>query len=104
MRVEIRRQVLPRGAVLWRLTEQDGELVSRWLPLEPFVGALDRGGFPTYADARSFALGIDLIRAEQGLLGDLEARAIDIERAALDEDRRGRSPAPLPAGPLFEAA
>jgi hypothetical protein len=104
MRVEIRRQQLRDGTVLWRLTEQDGELVTRWLPLEPFVGALDRGGYTEFADARAFALGVDLIRAEAGILGDLDARAIDIERLELDADRQGRRPAPLPLGPLFEAA
>jgi len=81
MRVEVRRQQLPEGDVLWRLTEQDGELVTRWLPLEPIIGALDKGGFPECLDARSFALGVDLIRAEAGLLDDLDARDIDRERA-----------------------
>jgi hypothetical protein len=44
------------------------------------------------------------VRAEAGLLGDLTTDDIDVERAALDEDRRGRTPARLPDLPLFEAA
>jgi hypothetical protein len=104
MRVEIRRQQLRDGTVLWRLTEQDGEMLRRWLPLEPIVAPLDRGGYTEFADARAFALGVDLIRAEAGLLGDLDARAVVIERAELDEDRRGRTPAPLPDLPAYEAA
>jgi hypothetical protein len=104
MRVQLRRQLLEDGSVMWRLCEADGELVVRWLPLEPFTGALDRGGFPGYLDARAFALGVDWIRAEAGILGDLDARAIDNERLELDADRQGRRPAPLPLGPLFEAA
>jgi hypothetical protein len=39
-----------------------------------------------------------------GFLGDLTTRDIDRERDVLDEDRRGKAPAPLPIGPLFEAA
>ena len=100
----MRRQLLEDGSVLWRLTDSDGELVSRWLPQEPFMGALDRGGFAEYTDAVAFALGVDLVRAEAGVLGDLDARAIDNERLELDADRQGRRPAPLPLGPLFEAA
>jgi hypothetical protein len=68
------------------------------------MGALDRGGFELFEDAQSFKLGLDLIRAEAGLLGGLTARDIDRERDALDEDRRGRAPARLPVGPMFEAA
>jgi hypothetical protein len=104
MRVQLRRQQLESGDDLWRLCEADGELVVRWLPLEPFGGALDRGGFPEYLDAVAFALGVDWVRAEAGILGDLDARAIDIERLELDADRQGRRPAPLPLGPMFEAA
>ena len=103
MRVQLRRQPLESGD-LWRLCEADGELVVRWLPLEPFGGALDRGGFDLYSDALAFALGVDWVRAAAGILGDLDARAIDIERLELDADRQGRRPAPLPLGPLFEAA
>jgi hypothetical protein len=103
MRVQLRRQRLESGD-LWRVCEADGLPASTWLPTEPFMGALDRGGFDLFEDARSFALGVDLIRAEGGFLGDLTARDVDRERAVLDEDRRGRTPAPLPIGPLFEAA
>jgi hypothetical protein len=103
MRVQLRRQRLESGD-LWRVCEADGLPVSRWLPLEPFEGALDRGGFVEFGNARSFALGVDLIRAEGGFLGDLTTRDINRERDVLDEDRRGRTPAPLPDLPLFEAA
>jgi len=80
------------------------EKVTRWLPLEPMIGALDRGGFEEYPDARAFALGVDTIRREAGLFDDLEAHAIDIERDELDVSKRGKAPAPLPDPPLFEAA
>jgi hypothetical protein len=103
MRVQLRRQLVG-SKTWWRLTESDGELVVRWLPLEPFVGALDRGGFDLYSDALAFALGVDWVRAAAGILGDLDARTIDIERLELDADRQGRRPAPLPLGPMFEAA
>jgi hypothetical protein len=75
MRVQVRQQQLGNGSVRWRLTESDGELVCRWLPQEPVVGSLDRGGFAEYTDACGFALGVDLIRAEAGLLGELDALA-----------------------------
>ncbi|MBW2191929.1 MAG: hypothetical protein JRG93_20560 [Deltaproteobacteria bacterium] len=68
MRVRIRRR-----ETLWRVVEADGEVVVRWLPLEPFQGALDRGGFDDRQDARSFALAIHQIRAEAGLLSGIEA-------------------------------
>jgi hypothetical protein len=86
------------------LTESDGELVTRWLPLEPFVGSLDRGGFAEYTDAKGFALGVDPIRAEHGLLGELDARDIDRERGSQDGDQRGRARALRLDHPLFEAA
>jgi hypothetical protein len=104
MRVQLRRQQLGNGSVRWRLTESDGELVTRWLPLEPFVGALDRGGFAEFTDAKGFALGIDLIRAEHGLLGELDALAIDRERAKQDGDQRGRPRALSLDIPQFVAA
>jgi len=99
MRVQIRQQ-----GDLWRVTEANGELTSRWLPLGPLIGALDRGGFTDLQDAKGFALGIDLVRAEAGCLGELTARDIDAERAELDADQRGRWREPLPDLPMFEAA
>jgi hypothetical protein len=89
MRAQVLLQRLPSGDLSFRVCEADRELVSRWLPLEPFLGALDRGRFSDYADAASFALGIERIRAERGLLRD-----------------RGRGrPSLEPADPpLFEAA
>jgi hypothetical protein len=104
MRVQVRRQQLEDGSVLWRLTESDGELVTRWLPLEPFVGSLDRGGFTEHGDAVGFALGIDLIRAEAGLLGELDALTVNRERAKQDGDHRGRPRALSPTIPQFVAA
>jgi hypothetical protein len=102
VRVQILLQQLPEGS-LWRVCEADGVPVARWLPLEPFEGALDRGGFRTYSDALGFGLGIDLVRAEAGFLGDLTARDIERERAELDLCRAG--PLPTPKGPpFFEAA
>jgi hypothetical protein len=103
MRVQLRRQRLESGD-LWRVCEADGLPVSTWLPTEPFMGALDRGGFGDYQDALAFKFGVDWHRAAAGLLTGLTARDVDRERDVLDEDRRGRTPAPLPIGPLFEAA
>ena len=73
MRTQVRRQELEDGRVRWRLTEADRQPVSRWLPWEPFVGALDHGGFGSLQDARAFALGVDRVRAAAGLLGGVEA-------------------------------
>ena len=100
MRARIRLQQLPSGDLSYRVCESDGEPVTRWLPSGPLLGALDRGGFDHYADAQSFALGIDLVRAEAGLL-DVNARVIYQERAELDADQRGHR---SPAVPVFEAA
>jgi hypothetical protein len=104
MRVQVRQQQLGNGSVRWRLTESDGELVCRWLPQEPVVGSLDRGGFAEYTDACGFALGVDLIRAEAGLLGELDALAIHRERGAQDCDQRGRPRALSLDIPQFVAA
>jgi hypothetical protein len=92
------------GTVIWRLCECDGELLTRWLPSEESVGALDRGGFDEFKDAKAFALGVDLVRAEAGLLGDLDACAIDKERAKQDGDQRGRPRAVSLVIPQFVAA
>jgi hypothetical protein len=102
MRVGLLLQQLPEGG-LWRVCEADGRPVSHWLPWEQPEGALDLGGFHDYTDAASFAAGVNLIRAEAGLLSGQSARDIEAERAALDRDR-GRPP-PIPKDPpLFEAA
>ena len=93
MRTQIRLQRLPEGPV-WRVCEADRQPVSRWLPWEPFVGALDHGGFDCLQDARKFALGVDRVRAEAGLLEITE-------RTELDADQRGRR---RPALAAFEAA
>jgi hypothetical protein len=77
--------------------------VSHWLPWEPPEGALDRGGFRDYADAESFAAGVNLIRAEAGLLSGESARDIEAERAALDRGK-GHKPKVPQDPPLFEAA
>ena len=63
----MRVKILLRGR-LWRVCEADRQPVTRWLPWEPLVGALDHGGFDCLQDARAFALGVDRVRAEAGLL------------------------------------
>ncbi|MBW1907742.1 MAG: hypothetical protein JRJ24_21140 [Deltaproteobacteria bacterium] len=84
MRTQIRLQRLPEGPV-WRVCEADRQPVSRWLPWEPFIGALDEGGFDSYGDARSFSLGVDAVRSAAGLLPGADVAA---ERAELDDDQR----------------
>ena len=93
-------QQLPSGDLSFRVCEADREPVTRWLPLGPVLSALDEGGFENFQDATAFALGVDLVRAEAGLL-DVNARVIDQERAELDADQRGHR---SPAVPVFEAA
>jgi hypothetical protein len=100
MRTQILLQRLPSGDLSYRICESDGELVARWMPGGPLLGALDRGGFDLYSDALSFKLGIDLVRAEAGVL-DVHARDIHAEQTELDADQRGRRSPDLP---LFEAA
>ena len=89
MRAQVLLQRLPTGDLSFRVCEADREPVTRWLPLGPVLSALDEGGFERYEDARSFALGIDLVRAEAGFL-DLTASDIHAERTELDADQRGR--------------
>jgi len=84
MRSQVLLQRLPSGGLSFRVCEADREPVTRWLPLGPVLSALDEGGFESFQDALAFALGIDLVRAEAGLL-DLHA-----ERTELDADQRGR--------------
>jgi hypothetical protein len=72
---------------LWRVVERDGEPVSSWLPgleEDDRPGALDRGGFDQYSDARAFSLGVDHERAFHGHLTGTTAMDIDREREALD--------------------
>jgi len=102
MRTQILLQRHPDGH-LCRVCEADGRVVTRWLPREPVVGALDKGGFPGFEDARAFALGVDLICAERGLLSGLRATDIEHERTKLDRGRGRPSPEPEDP-PLFEAA
>jgi hypothetical protein len=90
MRVQVRRQELESGAVIWRIAESDGQPVCRWLPDEPIVRPLDGGGFENYSDARGFSLGVDLIRSEHGLLSDADALEVRAERDLQDVDQRGR--------------
>ena len=98
MRVKVLLQSLSPGELAFRVCEADGGVAARWLPLGPLEGPLDGGGFPSYLDARAFALGIDQVRAEAGLLGDIDIAA---ERAELDADQRGQR---RPALAAFEAA
>jgi hypothetical protein len=90
MRTQVRRQELESGEIVWRVCEASGQLVDRWLPLEPLIGALDKSGFGTWSDARSFALGVDAVRAEAGLFDPNVSRSIQVERAAQDEVKQGR--------------
>jgi hypothetical protein len=103
VRVQLRRQSIDRKT-LWRLVEADGGLVTWWLPSEGPLEVLDQGGFESFADALGFGLGVDWVRAQAGLLGDLTIADVDRERAELDEDRRGRLPAPSPELPWLEVA
>jgi hypothetical protein len=71
---------------LFRVVEDNGELVDCWLPghEDPDQeGALDAGGFEEKRDGRGFCLAIDLIRAERGLIPETVAD-IEAERLALD--------------------
>ena len=101
MRVKVLLQSLSPAELAFRVCEADGGVAARWLPLGPLEGPLDGGGFDSYPDARAFALGVDLIRGEAGLLGPQVRRAIATERAELDADQRGRR---RPALAAFEAA
>jgi hypothetical protein len=103
MRATLRLQQLGQET-RWRVCELDGSLLRQWLPDEEPNGCLDRGGFHELADAQGFALGIDWVRAEAGVLGVTTVRDIDLERAALDEDRRGKARPPRPDALVFEAA
>jgi hypothetical protein len=75
----------------YRLTEQDGELVYSWLPGVEDDGAwpVDMGGFLSKESAFSFKLGIDLIRAEHGMICESPDQ-IEQERQALDVIPPGR--------------
>jgi len=84
MRTQIRKQKLESGEVVWRLYEADGRLTCRWLPWEESLGPLDRGGYALRSDARAFALGVDQIRGEAGLLDPKVRLVVHRERAAQD--------------------
>jgi hypothetical protein len=103
MRVSVEREQFWEDdgvKVVFRLREQSGEHVDRWLPDEnpDPEGPLDRGGFDTWADAQGFALGVDRERALHGLLTET-VEEIDFERGQLD--RYGASPRNLES---FDAA
>jgi hypothetical protein len=103
VRVQLRSQQLG-PETWWRITEADGALVARWLPRESAKGPLDKGGFLQYMNARAFALGVDWIRAQAGILDGVTTDDVDLERATLDEDRRGKAPAQPPDLPMYGAA
>ena len=75
MRERIRLQQRPSGDLSYRVCESDGEPVARWSPLGPIQGALDRGGFDHYSDARIFASRVDRVRAQLG--GDQRGRRFE---------------------------
>jgi len=105
MRTQVRKQELGSGEIVWRITEANGELVNRWIPTDPFLGSLDRGGFELRSDAVAFSLGIDTVRAEEGLFGPEVSRSIRSERAAQDVVKQGRPRADQqPRVLAFEAA
>lgn len=80
---------LDAEARLWRLVEDDGRLVTRWLPWEAPVPCVDGGGFGSYRDAQGFALAVILVRCEAGLYGTgITPADIEKARSALD-GRRG---------------
>jgi hypothetical protein len=105
MRVQVRKQLLENGEVLFRITEANGELVDRWIPTDPFLGSLDKGGFELRSDAVAFSLGVDTVRAEAGLFDPSVSRSIHRERDAQDEVKQGRPRADQrPRVLAFEAA
>ena len=65
MRTQVRRQELESGEIVWWITEADGRAACRWLPLEPLEGALDRGGFADFMDARAHSLRVALVTIER---------------------------------------
>jgi len=81
---------------LWRVVEADGLPARRWLPWEPDEGPLDRYGFKRFFSAQFFALGVDLIRAEAGLLRGVTVDDIEAERARAErlESSKGKTPSP----------
>jgi len=92
-RVQVVRFEVLLSEPIFRLCEADGSLCIRWLPDENSDGPLDFGGFESRHDAEAFRLGVDLIRAEAGLLTEMAAD-IQRERTMLDRGLsfRGRLP------------
>jgi len=80
------------GDSLFVLEESDGLPVTTWLPGENPDPCLCLAQFVELADARGFALGIDLIRAEAGLLAESVCE-IQKLRHGLDQGRPGRQKA-----------
>lgn len=91
---------------VYRVVEENGERCDCWLPgleVPDPDGDLDRLGFDSRSDAAAFALGVDWIRAEAGLLPGVTTADIDRERAELDQRHKPvqtlapEPPAPAPA-------
>lgn len=97
------------GDSLFMLEEGDGgHPVQRWLPWENPDPCLCLAQFVELADARGYALGIDLIRAEAGILEESVCQ-IEQLRRGLDRGRPGRpkqseKPPQPPRKPLSSSA
>lgn len=95
----VRVEIVTDGS--YRLCEQDGRLCHSWLPgiEDDDWLPLDRGGYDEQHDAFGFALAIDLIRSEAGLI-DVSPESIEAERLKLDEIKSGRLPNKKPQAAL----
>ena len=72
----------------WRVVEEDGSAVYRWVPWEPAeLEPLDRGGFEARDDAHGFALGVCYERALHGLIPGMTVEDVDVLRRRLDPER-----------------
>ena len=77
------------GDSLFMIEESDGCPVTRWLPWENPDPCLCLAQFVELNDAIGFALGLDLVRAEAGILEE-SPREIQQLRCQLDRGRPGR--------------
>jgi len=79
-------------ASIYALEEGDsGQPVRRWLPHEHPCPSLAAARFLELSDAKAFALGVDWIRAQEGLLVET-VEEIQALRCQLDFARPGRKP------------
>ena len=87
----VRVEIVADGS--FRLCETDGRLCHSWLPgiEDDDWLPIDRGGYDEQHDAFGFALAVDLIRSEAGLI-DVAPEVVEAERMSLDMMRPGRTP------------